>query len=207
MNKATLPVTILAAALMLGSAAHPQGGPASPDPEAVRSGVYKIEPAHTQVLFSVLHLGFTEFGGVFTRASGELTLDPKSLTASALDVTLPVDSVSTQNATLDGELKGEQWFDTAKYPTLRFHSTAVTRTGADTADVAGDLTLHGVTRPVVLKARFIGAGVNPLDKSYTAGFQVTGVIKRSDFGVKTYVPLVGDDVAVNINAAFNKPAS
>jgi polyisoprenoid-binding protein YceI len=87
---------------------------------------------------------------------------------------------------------------------MRFHATKITRTGAATATVAGELTLHGVTRPVVLKAKFIGAGVNPLDKSYTTGFAATGVIKRSAFGVTTYVPMISDEVELSINAAFHK---
>ena len=84
------------------------------------------------------------------------------------------------------------------------NSTKVTLTGASTAQVAGDLTLHGVTRPVVLDATFKASGVNMLTKAYTVGFEVKGKIKRSDFGVKTYVPLIGDDVDVVISAPFEK---
>ena len=87
---------------------------------------------------------------------------------------------------------------------MTFHSTAVTPTGATTADVAGELTLHGVTKPVTLKVKFNSAGPNPLTKAYTTGFQVSGVVKRSDFGVSMYVPMVGDDVDLTISAAFEK---
>jgi polyisoprenoid-binding protein YceI len=75
-------------------------------------------------------------------------------------------------------------------------------TGKSTATIAGDLTLHGVTKPVTLKARFIGAGVNPLDKAFTTGFEATGTIKRGDFGIKTYLPLVGDNVQLTISGTF-----
>jgi polyisoprenoid-binding protein YceI len=155
----------------------------------------------------VLHIGFTNYYGVFSKTSGELKLDPKALENSQLDVSVPVSSVATTSTVLDEELRSDQWLDAQKYPTMAFHSTRITRTGPSTADVAGDLTLHGVTRPVVLKAQFIGAGVNPLNKSYNAGFQISGEIKRSEFGVKTYVPVISDEVHLIISGAFQKKAS
>jgi polyisoprenoid-binding protein YceI len=170
----------------------------------VQSGTYKVEPAHTQVLFGVSHLGFTTYYGVFSGASGSLTLDSANPAASKLDVSVPTASVWTPSDKLNEELKGPQWLDAAKYPAMTFHSTAVTPTGATTADVAGELTLHGVTKPVTLKVKFNSAGPNPLTKAYTTGFQVSGVVKRSDFGVSMYVPMVGDDVDLTISAAFEK---
>jgi len=173
-------------------------------PAAVQAGTYGVEPYHTRVLFAVSHLGFSTWYGEFTGASGSLTLDPAKLGESQVDISVPAASISTSNAKLDDELKGDKWFDVAKYDMIRFRSTRITRTGANSADIAGNLTLHGVTRPVVLKARFNAAGVNPLDKAYTVGFEVSGDIKRSDFGVTTYVPMVGDDVHLIISAAFEK---
>jgi len=177
---------------------------ATVSPEAVQSGVYALEPVHTQIVFSVLHLGFTNYYGVFSRASGELKLNPASLAATSLSVTVPTDSVMTTSADLNDKLKGDQWFDVDKYPTMQFRSSRVTQTGEKTATVEGELTFHGVTRPMVLSATFIGAGTNPIDKSYALGFSATGVVKRSEYGVKTYAPLIGDDVELTINAAFSK---
>ena len=193
-----------AVSLLLAAAAQAQG---SAGPATVPAGAYAIEPVHTQVEFSVLHLGFTNYGGVFSNASGDLTLDPKSLAAAKLDIAVPVNTVATTSDKLNEELRGAQWLDAQQYPTMTFHSTKIARTGPTTADVAGELTLHGVTKPVVLKAQFVGAGVNPLSKAYTVGFQVTGKIKRSDFGVKTYLPVIGDEVQLNIAAAFEKKGS
>lgn len=193
--------TALTLLLIAPGASSAQG---SPNVAGVRSGEYKVEPSHTQVQFSVRHLGFTDFSGVFSGVSGSLNLDPAHLNTSKLSVSIPVSSVLTTSSKLDEELKGAQWFDTARFPSATFTSTSIEKTGADTADVHGDLTLHGVTRPVVLKARFIGAGVNPLDKAYTVGLEATATIKRSEFGVKTYVPLVGDDVRLTIAGAFEK---
>jgi polyisoprenoid-binding protein YceI len=181
--------------------------PANPSPAAVQAGAYGIEPAHTRVLFSVSHMGFTTWYGEFTGASGSLTIDPKNARVDAVSVSVPTASVSTSNDKLNEELKSAQWLDAAKFDTISFHSTRVIPTGERTADVVGELTLHGVTRPVTLKASFNAAGVNPLSKAYTVGFEVSGDVKRSDFGVATYVPLIGDDVHLIISAAFEKKAS
>ena len=174
------------------------------DPSAVPAGAYSVEPHHTRVLFSVSHMGFSTWYGDFTGASGALTLDPKDVARSAIEIHVPVASVSTTNAKLDGELKGDKWLDAGQYPDMTFKSEKVLETGKGTADVVGQLTLHGVTRPVTLHATFNGAGVNPMDKRYTVGFDAKGRIKRSDFGIKTYVPLIGDEVDLILSAAFEK---
>jgi polyisoprenoid-binding protein YceI len=174
------------------------------DPAAVAAGAYVVEPAHTRVQFAVSHIGFTHFFGDFTGAKGNLILDPKNVAASQVDITLPVASVSTTNTTLDGELKSASWFDAATYPTIRFVSTKVVLTAPGKATITGNLTMHGVTKPVELAASFNGSGVNPLDKNYTVGFDATTALKRSDFGVKTYLPMIGDETSVRISAAFEK---
>ncbi|QXX76579.1 YceI family protein [Methylovirgula sp. HY1] len=175
---------------------------ASKNPNAVRAGTYKVEPYHTQISFSISHFGFSNFSGFFSGASGALELDPVKLSLSKLDVSVPVQSVLTTVPRLTDELKDDKWFDAAKFPKATFVSTKIIRTGRDTATVFGKLTLHGVTKPVVLKARLVGAGINPLDKSFTVGFEATGTIKRSDFGIKQYLPLLGDDVSLKIAGAF-----
>jgi polyisoprenoid-binding protein YceI len=119
-------------------------------------------------------------------------------------VTVPVSSVLTTSPKLDEELKEADWLDAAKYPTMSFVSTSVKMTGAKTADVTGTLTLHGVSKPETLHALFVGAGVNILSHNETAGFQIAGTIKRSDFGVNKYVPLISDEVQLIIAAAFEK---
>jgi polyisoprenoid-binding protein YceI len=186
------------------SLAAPAAGPASTDPRNVIAGDYKVEPAHTRVQFTVSHMGFSDWYGDFAGASGSLSLDPSKPAASRVEISLPVASVSTTNATLDGELKSADWFDAARHPTIRFVSTEIVPQGRDRALVRGRLSFHGVTRPVTLAARFNGAGVNPLSKTYTVGFNATTTIRRSDFGVKTYVPLIGDETEIRISAAFEK---
>ena len=175
---------------------------ASKDPSAVKAGAYKVEAYHTQVGFSLSHFGFTNYSGYFSSASGALTLDPANPAVAKLNVSVPISSLLTTVPVLDSQLKGDQWFDAAKFPTATFVSTQITRTGGDTATIAGDLTLHGVTKPITLKARLIGSGNDPILKAFAVGFEATGDINRSDFGIKQYLPLVGDDVSLTIAGAF-----
>ena len=205
MKNVVLPLA-LTAGLLVNGAAQAQG-PASSNVEKVVPGSYAIESDHTQLLFSVGHLGFSNYDGFFSKASGTLRLDPKALSATVLDVTVPVASVSTTSVALDKELLGNERLDAARYPAIHLNSTKITRTGPKSATIAGNLTLHGVTRLVTLEGRFIGSGIDPLSKAYTVGFEVKGTIKRSDFGVKTYLPMIGDDVNLKINAAFVKGPS
>ena len=195
----------LAAVMAAPAAAQaPMRAPADPNPAAVQAGTYAVEPSHTRVMFAVSHMGFSTWFGDFTQTSGSLRLDPRSPAAAAVDVTVQTASVSSTNAKLDDELRDATWLDAAKFPTIRFRSTKVTPTGPGRADVTGDFTLHGVTRPLTLHAVFNGAGANPMNKIYTAGFEGSGVIRRSDFGVTKYVPLIGDEVRVTISAAFER---
>ena len=189
-------------ALGLGPVASLRAQTASHEPGTVKAGSYAVEPGHTQVGFTLLHLGFSYYSGVFSNVSGTLHLDPSHPDASRLVVSIPIDSVATTSAKLDGELKGAEWFDAARYPSATFASTRITPMGHDAARVDGTLTLHGVSEPETLTVHFVGAGVNPLDKKYTVGFEAVGTIRRSQFGVKTYVPLVGDDVRLSIAGAF-----
>jgi polyisoprenoid-binding protein YceI len=202
MNTRFLDVSALAVMLALSSMTFAKAQVASASPDAVKAGTYKVEPYHTQIGFSISHFGFTNFSGFFSGASGSLTLDPANVGASKLDVSVPVQSVLTTVPVLTTELKNAQWFDVAKYPVATFVSTEVTKTGADTATIEGNLTLHGVTQPVTLQAHLIGSGVNPLDNAFTAGFEAIGEIKRSAFGIKQYLPLLGDNVTLTIAGAF-----
>lgn len=200
-NPLFLPLAAVGIAL---ACARPVAAQVVTNPAQVQSGHYDVEAAHTQVGFSVLHFGFTNYGGVFSQVSGTLDLNAHAPSASKLSVTIPLASVQTTSSRLTEELKGDQWFDATKFPNATFVSRSVQVTGAGDATVEGDLTLHGVTRPETLKIHFIGAGVNAMDKKYTAGFEATATIKRSDFGVKMYVPYVSDEVRLFINGAFEK---
>ncbi|WP_406237232.1 YceI family protein [Acetobacter orientalis] len=169
-----------------------------------QSGTYALEPTHTQVVFSLLHFGFTPYYGLFSDASGTLKLDTAHPATSSLNVTIPVSSVQTTSGKLTDELKGADWFDAAHYPTATFVSSKVEPDGKGGATITGNFTLHGITKPLTLHAQYVGSGTNPMDKAYTVGFKATGTLKRSDYDVKKYVPLVGDDVTLTLSGAFEK---
>ncbi|MGH1587561.1 YceI family protein [Methylobacterium phyllosphaerae] len=178
--------------------------PPTRDPAQIQAGTYAVDPGHTQVGWRVSHMGFSNYAGGFSDVSGTLELQPKTPASAKLSVKIPVASVTTTSAKLTDELKGDQWLDAAKFPDMTFVSTKVAPEGKDHAKVTGNLTLHGVTKPVTLDVTLVGAGVNPLSKKVTVGFEATGTLKRSEFGVKTYVPLIGDELHLTIAGAFEK---
>lgn len=201
------PVLALLPAILLLAAPAAAQQPA-PDPAAsvaqVVAGTYHVEPEHTQITFAVEHMGFTIFRGVLSKSSGTLELDPKNPAAAKLSVTVPISSIRTTSDKLNEELVAPDWFDAAKFPTASFVSTKITLGNENTALVEGNLTLHGVTKPVKLLAHFHGAGPNPLSKAATVGFDGRLTINRSEFGITKYVPLISDWVEMDIAAAFEK---
>lgn len=174
------------------------------DSSQIQPGYYKVEPQHTQVSFSVLHFGFTVYEGLFSGASGTLQLNPQQPESSSLSVSLPVASVLTTSKKLMEELRGSEWLSADQFPKAEFVSVSVKMIGHDDALVTGNLTMHGMTHPETLHVHFVGAGVNMLDKKYTVGFDATATIKRSDFGIKMFIPYVSDEVELRIAGAFEK---
>ena len=194
--------TALGAGLLTAALTPASAQVATTNAAKVPSGTYAVEPYHTRIVFTVSHMGFTTWYGDFTNASGTLAFDPKAPAKSVLNISFPTASVSTTNTKLDGELKGKEWFDAATYPTITFTSTKIELLGHDKGEIMGNLTFHGVTHPVTLIAHFNGGGVNPLDKKYTIGFDATGSLSRAAWGVKTYEPLIGDKVGLQLSGAF-----
>jgi len=191
--------------LVMGGTALAQQAPTpSADPAKVEAGDYKIDPTHTRVIFSYKHLGFSTSYGLFTKPSAKIHFDPQNPSLSTLEVTFDMTGIDTTVAKLDEHLRSEQFFDVAKFPTATFRSTKVTMTGPTAGTIVGDLTVHGVTKPVTLTVTFNGGGVHPMAKVFAIGFDASGTIRRSEFGVGAYVPLVGDEVALTISAEFDK---
>lgn len=210
---------ILASALALTAAVAapiiaqqtPGGPPGSKNPALVTGGTYTADPGHSMVKWTVDHLGFTPYTGIFGDVTGTLTLDPKNPSAAKVDVTIPVSKVTTASSGLTAHLLragkdgGKADFFGAAPADAKFVSTAVVVSG-ETAKVSGNLTLNGVTKPVTLDARFYGAGKDPaqMGGKENVGFTATGSIKRSDFGVSYGIPIVSDAVQLEIIGAFAK---
>jgi polyisoprenoid-binding protein YceI len=159
---------------------------------------YTLDPGHTNVLFSWNHFGFSNPTANFGGADGTLVYDEAAPTKSTVSVTLPLTALDTHVPALDEHLKKPDFLDADKYPTVTFKSTKVAAAGKGKLKVTGDLTVHGVTKPVVLDVTVNKVGDHPMLKAPSAGFDATTTIKRSDFGVGAYVPNVSDEIKVRI---------
>ena len=164
---------------------------------------YDIDPGHTQVRFTWNHFGFSNPGATLEQIKGVLDLDAADLSKSSIAVSFGLDGLHSGVPKLDEELKKSDYFDAAKYPEITFKSTKVEKTGADKLKVTGDLSVHGVTEPVTFDAKINKIGDNPMIKSKTAGFDADVTVKRSDFGIAKYVPMVSDEVHVHITLSAN----
>ncbi len=178
------------------------GLPGAPDKARVAAGTYKVDPNHTQVTWQVNHMGFSMLEGQFGASGGSITIDPAKPNATKVEVSFATDQLSVTAAPFANHLKSKDFFDVATSPTATFVSTGVVASG-NTAKITGNLTIKGITKPVVLAATFVGAGANPMNKKVNFGFRATGSIKRSDFGLGMAVPVVSDKVDLTINAAFS----
>lgn len=169
-------------------------------------GSYKLETAHSQVQFSISHMGLTDFHGRFNTLSGTLNLDSNQPERSATTITIQMDSLDTPSPELNSELKGSRVFGAQEFPTATFKSTSIQRTGPNTGKITGDLTLKGVTKPVTLDVTFNGGMRNPIKPVYDVGFTGHTMIKRSDFNLTGMIwsAFVGDDVELTIEAMFEQ---
>ena len=187
----------------------------APDVSQLPAGVYTTDPSHSMLVFHVNHLGFSHYTASFSGVKTELTLDPAAPETAKVIATIDLASL-TLPAPPKGfvdELLSAPWLDKKTTPQMKFESTGVTKTGPATANVAGNLTLKGVTKPVTLHVTFNGGyGGHPQDPHARIGFSANGVLKRSDFGVSLGIPVppstmgVGDDVTFEIETELSGPA-
>jgi len=159
---------------------------------------YKIDPTHTATVFSWNHFGFSTPSANFTDIQGTIKVDNAKPSNSSVEVTIPLSSVNTNVVALDKEFQEEAWFNAAKYPNITFKSTKVETKDKKHFKITGDLTVKGVTKPVVLDAVLNKQGEHPMAKVPAIGFNATTSFNRSAFGIGNYVPNVGDKITVNI---------
>ena len=173
-------------------------GTAKADTEA-----YKIDPSHSQVGFTIRHF-FSKVSGKFKTYEGVIMMDPKDLSKTTVEVTIDTASIDTGNGDRDSHLQSPDFFDAAKFPKITFKSTGVTGQGTTKATLKGDLTMHGVTKPVSLDAEVLGFSADPWG-NYRGGFEAKTKINRQDFGVSWNKvlegggSLLGDDVEITID--------
>jgi len=190
MEKATLKTLFCALAL---AAAMPAGA----------VDTYVIDPTHTFARFSYLHLGLSHASGQFDKTSGTVTLDPANKSGS-VDVTIDAKSVNTGVEKFDDHLKSKDFFEVDKYPTITFKSDRLKFAGDKLESVTGNLTVHGVTKPVTLKVTHFACKDHPMKKVPACGANATATIKRSEFGVGGSVPYVGDETTLSIQIEAHK---
>jgi polyisoprenoid-binding protein YceI len=174
--------------------------------KAADQSTWEADKAHSKLGFEVTHLMVSDVEGSFKNFSAKVTSSKEDFSDAVVELNADVASVNTDNDQRDAHLKGPEFFDAAKFPTLAFKSTSVKKLAGNKYKVAGNLTFHGVTKPVVLDAVLRGLTVNPMSKKPVAGFKVTGTIKRSDFNFGTKFPsaMLSDEVTLNANTEFVK---
>ncbi|WP_329742372.1 YceI family protein [Dyella sp. A6] len=180
---------------LLGAAVSVQAAPTT----------YKLDPNHTMVLFSWSHFGFSHPTADIGISQGTLVYDPQDPAKSSVDVTMPLSLLDTHVRALDKHLKEATFFNAEKYPVITFKSTQVKPLGDNRFEVIGNLTAHGVTKQVELMAHLNKIGMHPMLKAQAIGFDATGTLKRSDFGVGAYVPMVSDQIKLRITTEGSVP--
>ena len=195
------------ATLAVASTVHAVDHPASKTNPKIEAGKYSLDAAHTKVGFEIDHLVISSVEGRFDKFSGAIDMD-KKIDETKFDTTIDVNSISTGNVDRDTHLKSPDFFDAAKYPTITFKSKKVSGT-ADNLKISGDLTIKGVTKPVVLEGKYTGVVNDPFGFTRVA-FNASTKISRKDFGLtwsKTVEagPVVGDEVTISLKIEGAKP--
>jgi len=195
---------ILLACLLLAAvpaSADQKAGVAAPASAQVQK--FDIDNNHTQVSFTYDHFGFSNPTSRLETIKGSIELNQQDWSKSSVAVTMPLSGLHSGVEKLDADLKSARFFDAEKNPDIMFKSTKVEKTGANALKVTGDLTVHGVTKPVTLAVKVNKIGENKMMQTQTAGFDADTTIKRSEWGVSGYVPAVSDEVHIHLTVSAN----
>ena len=168
------------------------------------SDTWKNDKPHSQLAFTITHLGISDVSGTFNDFEVNVTSSKPDFSDAQFLLTAKIASIDTRVEMRDNHLKSPDFFDAAKYPTITFKSTSIKNVGKNKYKLSGNVTLHGVTKPTTMDLVYKGTVENPMSKKQTAGFQVTGVIKRSDFAVGTNfpAPMISDEVTIKADGEF-----
>ena len=177
-------------------------------PGPARAERFAIDPVHTRVAFQVSHAGFSNPVATFSKVTGVLEFDKEDWSKAHVEVRIPIDTLDLGDDKWQGKILDATFFDAKKFPDARFVSTRVEGKGENEAEVTGDLTLHGVTKPVVLQVKLNQLARHPLTFKRTAGFSATATLSRKDFGIDNWAKVVGDEVKLilEVEATRDKDA-
>lgn len=177
-------------------------GAANAQPET-----WKIDPAHSAAQFAVRHMSISTVRGAFTKLAGTVQYDPADVSKTTLDVTIDTGSVDTRVEPRDKDLRSEKYFDVEKFPTITFKSKHTEQAGAGKLKIAGDLTMHGVTKEVVLNVEGPTPAVKDAKGNLHMGASATSSLNRSDFGMTNGQPVVGDEISITLDVEMSRPAT
>jgi len=173
---------------------------------AAQAANWDIDPKHTAAQFSVRHLGVSTVRGAFSKVSGSAQYDPADPSKASLDATIDANSVDTRVEARDNDLRSPHFFDVQKYPTITFHSKTTKVAGPGKLLITGDLTIHGVTKEVVLDVEGPSAAIkDPMGKGQRIGASATTKITRQDFGISADPGIVGDEITITIDVELVQP--
>ena len=175
-------------------------------PAVAQMQSWSIDSAHSSAQFALRHLGISTVRGAFTKVSGSVQYDTADPTKTTIDSTIDASSVDTRVEMRDNDLRSPNFFDVAKYPSLTFKSKRVEAVGSGKLKVTGDLTIHGVTRGVVLNVDGPSAAVKDPRGNLHIGAAASTTVNRKDFGVNGAGPMVGDDVTITIDLEMTRPS-
>jgi polyisoprenoid-binding protein YceI len=168
---------------------------------------WQIDPVHTNAQFAVKHMGISTVRGSFTKTTGTVQYDPSDPSKMAIDVTIDATSIDTRNDRRDNDLRSDHFFDVTKYPTLTFKSKSAQAAGTGKLKVTGDLTIHGVTKQIVLDVDGPSSPLKDGRGNTHMGASASTVIHRSDFGMTGMQAVVGDEITINIDVEVLQPAA
>ena len=174
---------------------------------AAQTGTWQIDPNHSAAQFSVRHLSVSTVRGAFTKVSGSATYDAADPGKDSVDVTIDANSIDTRVQMRDNDLRSPNFLDVQKYPTITFKSRQAKAAGAGKLQIIGDLTIHGVTKEVVLDVDGPSAQIKDPWGNQRIGASATTKINRNDFGVKSLPGVVGDDISITIDTELIQPAA
>jgi len=175
-------------------------------PALAGEDTYKIDPVHSEVSFKVSHL-LAKVSGRFTKFEGTIKVDTSNISKSSVDVTIDAASLTTDNEARDKHLKSPDFFDVAKFPVITFKSTIVKEVAKGKLEITGDFTLHGVTKQITFPITNAGTQAGMTPGSVVAGF-IDGALtlNRNEYGIKTFPGVIGESVAISLNAEAGKVA-
>ncbi len=185
-------VTIALTALLISAASYAQ--------------TWSIDKAHSKIGFGITHMSISEITGNFKSFESKITSAKKDFSDATIEFSAEANSINTEVEARDKHLKSPDFFDAEKFASITFKSTSFTKEKGNNYKVKGNLTMHGVTKPVTLDAKLVGTATNPMSKKEMAGFKITGTINRADFGIGGSMPeaMLSSKVTLNANTEFAK---